>query len=96
MRVGEHLRARLPTWPAGSGRLGGARLRPDRRHRPAGPRCGSSGGRAFAVVEGLRRRRVLAGRPAGGHVLKVRPPLIWGEQHADHFVDALAATLAST
>jgi len=26
-------------------------------------------------------------------VLKVRPPLVWREEHADRFVDALAATL---
>jgi 4-aminobutyrate aminotransferase-like enzyme len=46
------------------------------------------------VVEGLRERRVLAGSTGRrGDVLKVRPPLIWDERHADHFTAALEAVL---
>jgi 4-aminobutyrate aminotransferase-like enzyme len=65
----------------------------------AGVDLGSSeygGGREFttAVVEALRRDRVLAGRTGrGGDVLKVRPPLVWQEEHADRFVTALRQVL---
>jgi 4-aminobutyrate aminotransferase-like enzyme len=43
-----------------------------------------------AVVEGLRRRRVLVGS-AGRHgtVLKIRPPLVFERAHADCLLDAL-------
>jgi 4-aminobutyrate aminotransferase-like enzyme len=27
-------------------------------------------------------------------VLKIRPPLVWQEEHADRFVEALTTTLA--
>jgi len=27
------------------------------------------------------------------NVLKIRPPLVFGREHADHFLDALDATL---
>jgi 4-aminobutyrate aminotransferase-like enzyme len=95
VRVGEHLRAglanladRFPVISAvrGYGLIAGVDL------RASGP----FGGRAFttAVVEGLRRRRVLAGSTGRrGDVLKVRPPLIWDERHADHFTAALDAVL---
>jgi 4-aminobutyrate aminotransferase-like enzyme/Ser/Thr protein kinase RdoA (MazF antagonist) len=95
VRVGEYLRARLvdlagrfPVISAvrGYGLIAGVDLRDS----------DSSGGRAFttAVVEGLRRRRVLAGITGRrGDVLKVRPPLIWDERHADHFTGALEAVL---
>jgi 4-aminobutyrate aminotransferase-like enzyme len=51
----------------------------------------ASGQRASAVVNGLRERRVLisATGPAGS-VLKVRPPLPFGREHADQFMTALA------
>jgi 4-aminobutyrate aminotransferase-like enzyme len=46
------------------------------------------------VLDGLVSRGVLAGLTGPrGTVLKVRPPLIWREEHADRFVDALAAAL---
>ena len=92
VRVGEHLRARLadlarrfPVISAvrGYGLIAGIDLR--------------GGGPAFtaSVVEDLRRRRVLAGRTGRrGDVLKVRPPLIWREEHADHFVATLEAVLS--
>jgi 4-aminobutyrate aminotransferase-like enzyme/Ser/Thr protein kinase RdoA (MazF antagonist) len=94
VRVGAHLRARLselagrfPVVSAvrGYGLIAGVELR------------GAGGGREFtgSVVEGLRRRRVLAGRTGRrGDVLKVRPPLVWREEHADAFVAALDAVLA--
>jgi 4-aminobutyrate aminotransferase-like enzyme len=96
VRVGEYLRARVtelagrfPVISAvrGYGLIAGIDLRS----------TGAVGGRAFAasVVEGLRRRRVLVGSTGRrGDVLKVRPPLVWHEKHADIFVGALGAVLA--
>lgn len=51
--------------------------------------------RASALVEGLRRRGVLIGR-TGAHraTLKIRPPLVFGDEHADVLVNALADALA--
>ncbi|WP_026870090.1 aspartate aminotransferase family protein [Inquilinus limosus] len=49
---------------------------------------------AARVVNGLRRRRVLVsscGRH--GNVLKLRPPLVFGREHAEMLVDALDRTL---
>ena len=95
MRIGEHLRRRLRSLADGSERLGHVRgvgllagidlLGPD-----------GAPDRAFAVSvrEGLVARGVLAGLTGpGGTVLTVRPPLVWREEHADRFVDALAGTL---
>ena len=49
---------------------------------------------ALGVRDGLVARGVLAGLTGPqGTVVKIRPPLIWREEHADRFVDALAATL---
>jgi 4-aminobutyrate aminotransferase-like enzyme/Ser/Thr protein kinase RdoA (MazF antagonist) len=96
VRVGEYLRrrvtelaARFPVISAvrGYGLIAGIDLRQSGQH----------GGRAFtnSVVEGLRQRRVLAGSTGRrGDVLKVRPPLVWREEHADRFATALAAVLA--
>ncbi len=53
------------------------------------------GALAARVVNGLRRRRVLVsscGR--SGNVLKLRPPLVFGREHAEILVDALDRTLA--
>jgi 4-aminobutyrate aminotransferase-like enzyme len=49
------------------------------------------------TVNGLRRKHVLIGA-SGPHasVLKVRPPLVFTEAHADLFVDALDETLSDT
>jgi 4-aminobutyrate aminotransferase-like enzyme/Ser/Thr protein kinase RdoA (MazF antagonist) len=50
--------------------------------------------RARAVVDGMRARGVLVGR-TGPHddVLKIRPPLVFEEEHAELLVAALGATL---
>jgi 4-aminobutyrate aminotransferase-like enzyme len=47
------------------------------------------------LVNGLRERRVLISA-SGPHanVLKIRPPLVFGRQHADLFLEALDAVLA--
>jgi 4-aminobutyrate aminotransferase-like enzyme len=52
---------------------------------------------AAAVVNGLRRRRVLisATGPAG-NVLKIRPPLVFGEADATRLLEALADTVAAS
>ena len=96
VRVGEYLRTRVaglagrfPVISAvrGYGLIAGIDLRAE----------GGRGGREFtaSVVEWLLRRRVLVGSTGRrGDVLKVRPPLIWREEHADHFAAALAAVLA--
>jgi len=98
VRVGQYLRARLTelahrfpviTAVRGYGLIAGIDLR----------RSGPHGGPAFtaSVVEGLRRHGVLAGRTGRrGDVLKVRPPLVWREEHADHFTAALEAVLAGS
>ncbi len=90
-RVGEYLRARLRELAIkhpvihgvrGVGLIAGIDVR----------ESAYGGGRAFTtqVVEGLRRQHVLAGSTGrGGDVLKVRPPLVWTEEHADRFIAAL-------
>ena len=46
------------------------------------------------MVEELKARRVLAGATGrSGTVLKVRPPLVWTEVHADRFVATLRDVL---
>ena len=53
-----------------------------------------SGERAGQVVDALRERGVLIGRTGrAGNVLKIRPPLVFGEEHADLLVSALSAAL---
>jgi 4-aminobutyrate aminotransferase-like enzyme len=49
------------------------------------------------IVNRLRRKHVLISA-SGPHanVLKVRPPLVFTEAHADLFVDALDETLSDT
>jgi 4-aminobutyrate aminotransferase-like enzyme len=49
---------------------------------------------AAAIVEEMRERRVLIGR-TGLHrnVLKIRPPLVFGTDHADQLVGTLAEVL---
>jgi 4-aminobutyrate aminotransferase-like enzyme/Ser/Thr protein kinase RdoA (MazF antagonist) len=50
---------------------------------------------AERVVDGLRDRGILIGRTgASNNVLKIRPPLIFAEEHAEILVDGLAAVLA--
>lgn len=53
-------------------------------------------GSAASVVNGLRERRVLISATGPkANVLKVRPPLVFGMEHAERFVEALRAELAS-
>lgn len=98
MRVGAHLRDRLRRLAEGTDRLGDVRgvglLAGIDLRSPDG-----AADRAFAaaVRDGLAARGVLAGLTGPtGTVLKVRPPLVWREEHADLFVDTLAATLSGT
>ncbi len=52
------------------------------------------GGRALAVVNGLRERRVLISATGrDGNTLKIRPPLPFAAAHADRFAEALSDTL---
>jgi 4-aminobutyrate aminotransferase-like enzyme len=52
-------------------------------------------GLAERVVDGLRDRGILIGRTgASNNVLKIRPPLVFAEEHAALLVDGLAAVLA--
>jgi 4-aminobutyrate aminotransferase-like enzyme/Ser/Thr protein kinase RdoA (MazF antagonist) len=49
---------------------------------------------AARVVEGLRDGGCLVGATGpGGNVLKIRPPLVWAEEHADLLVTTLDAVL---
>jgi 4-aminobutyrate aminotransferase-like enzyme len=52
---------------------------------------------ASRIVDGLRRRGVLVGR-TGPHsnVLKIRPPLVFADEHAVLMADTLAAVLAES
>jgi 4-aminobutyrate aminotransferase-like enzyme/Ser/Thr protein kinase RdoA (MazF antagonist) len=98
-RVGEYLRQRLRRLAGHDARLGAVRgtglmagidvLGRPEIHDPAGRRAF-----ARALLDALRDHHVLAGLTGpAGTVLKVRPPLIWREEHADQFVDAVAAAL---
>ncbi|RGE22027.1 aspartate aminotransferase family protein [Leucobacter sp. wl10] len=50
--------------------------------------------RATAIVNGLRERRVLiSATGAASNVLKIRPPLVFGEEHATRLLGALDAVL---
>lgn len=50
---------------------------------------------AASVVNGMRERRVLISATGpGANVLKIRPPLVFGMDHAGLFLDALRAELA--
>ncbi|GAA1592685.1 aminotransferase class III-fold pyridoxal phosphate-dependent enzyme [Kribbella sancticallisti] len=47
---------------------------------------------AAELAERLRDQGVLVGTTGpGGSVLKIRPPLIWQQEHVNHFLDAFAA-----
>jgi 4-aminobutyrate aminotransferase-like enzyme/Ser/Thr protein kinase RdoA (MazF antagonist) len=53
-------------------------------------------GRTGRVVEGMRERGVLIGRTGQDRAsLKIRPPLVFGDEHADQLLEALAGTLHS-
>ncbi len=50
---------------------------------------------AASIVNGMRERRVLISATGpGANVLKIRPPLVFGMDHAGLFLDALRAELA--
>jgi 4-aminobutyrate aminotransferase-like enzyme len=50
---------------------------------------------AVAVVNGLRERRVLISATGfHGNTLKIRPPLVFGEQHVDRLLTELESVLA--
>jgi 4-aminobutyrate aminotransferase-like enzyme len=52
---------------------------------------------AGAVVEGLRQRRVLAGRIGkDDNILKLRPPMVFAREHADHFLAVLDDVLTAS
>jgi 4-aminobutyrate aminotransferase-like enzyme/Ser/Thr protein kinase RdoA (MazF antagonist) len=54
-----------------------------------------SGERAGQIVDALRERGVLIGRTGrAGNVLKIRPPLVFCDEHADLLVSALSTALA--
>jgi 4-aminobutyrate aminotransferase-like enzyme/Ser/Thr protein kinase RdoA (MazF antagonist) len=51
--------------------------------------------RAEAIVEGMRERGVLVGTTGpSGSVVKIRPPLIFDERHADALLEALRQSLS--
>jgi 4-aminobutyrate aminotransferase-like enzyme len=55
-----------------------------------------SAGLAAAVVNGMRERHVLISATGPlGNVLKIRPPLPFGPEHADQFLAALADAVAA-
>ncbi len=93
-RVGSYLRGRLSEIAAGQAAI--------RDVRGPGLFVGveldrDSTGRSdigTAVANGLRRRGILVGATGPlGNVIKIRPPLVFAEQHADRLAVALDATL---
>jgi 4-aminobutyrate aminotransferase-like enzyme len=100
VRVGDHLRERLRSVAAQDGRLGAVRgtgllAGIDVRTGPGGTPS-DPGARPFAraLLDALAAHHVLAGRTGpAGTVLKIRPPLVWREEHADQFAAALTAAL---
>jgi 4-aminobutyrate aminotransferase-like enzyme len=51
---------------------------------------------ATRIVNGLRRRRILLSASGpGGNVLKIRPPLVFKQEHADLLLTALDELLRS-
>jgi 4-aminobutyrate aminotransferase-like enzyme len=85
-RVGEWLRRGLSGLPVvevrGAGLLAGVEL--------------ESAALAEAAVDRMRERGVLIGRTGReGNVLKIRPPLVFGEEHAELLVSALADVLGA-
>jgi 4-aminobutyrate aminotransferase-like enzyme/Ser/Thr protein kinase RdoA (MazF antagonist) len=91
-RVGERLRGKLEALRAGHPAITAVRGR--------GLLIGvelSDPGLAGRVVDDLRDRGVLIGRTGPREtVLKIRPPLVFGDEHADVLVAALDAALAAT
>ncbi len=74
----------------GRGLMVGLELVSDRETRTP------DGDAAAAVVNGLRERGVLVSRSGKeANVLKIRPPLVFGREHADLFIDRLDDTLSA-
>jgi 4-aminobutyrate aminotransferase-like enzyme/Ser/Thr protein kinase RdoA (MazF antagonist) len=90
-RVGSYLRAEMPAALTD--------LEVDVEIRGRGLFIGidvATGALAHALVEGLRRERVLVGRTGpGGTVVKIRPPLVFDLEHADRLLEATAAAVRS-
>jgi 4-aminobutyrate aminotransferase-like enzyme len=56
-----------------------------------------SGELAASIVNGMRERRVLISATGPhGSVLKIRPPLPFGPDHADQFLTALSDVVSAT
>jgi 4-aminobutyrate aminotransferase-like enzyme/Ser/Thr protein kinase RdoA (MazF antagonist) len=99
VRVGGYLRARIvelgrrcPNIVAvrGTGLIAGIEVEPLDSATAGEPRA-----YAVAIVEALRQDGVLIGNTGHrGNVLKVRPPLVWTEEHADFFVERLERAIA--
>jgi len=54
-------------------------------------------GLCHRVVEGLRQRRILTGSIGpDSNILKLRPPMVFGRDHADHFLDQFDAVLVES
>ena len=95
-RVGEYLRRRLRQLARHDARLGEVRGTGLMAGVDVLGRQETAPRRAFArtLLDALRDQHVLAGLTGpDGTVLKVRPPLIWREEHADQFIGALEAAL---
>lgn len=95
--TGDHLRQRLTDLESRTHTIGAVRG----RGLIAGvdlvaPTGDDHRGFARRVLDGLARRRVLAGLTGpSSTVLKIRPPLVWTTDHADRFVDTLAEVVSS-
>jgi 4-aminobutyrate aminotransferase-like enzyme len=80
-RVGAYLRERLPGDARGTGLLLGVQL--------------ESAERAKQVVDRLREDGILIGRTGkNDDVLKIRPPLVFTEEHADLLAEKVSDTVA--
>src|ERR1700761_3607334 len=95
--TGAYLRDSLTQVAAGSPLLGdvrGAGLSPGIDVLSPGTAGEPSGALASTIVNGMRERRVLISATGPrGNVLKIRPPLPFGRDHADQFLAVLAEVL---
>ena len=97
--VGEYLRSRLRGLAARDGRLGevrGTGLMNGIDVLGGGEAGDTADRRAFAraLLDALRDQQVLAGLTGpASTVLKLRPPLIWREEHAGQCADAIETAL---
>jgi len=95
--VGAYLRAELATLAKrhavigdvrGAGLFVGVEIVSDRAAKTP------DGARTAAIVNGLRRKRVLISAAGpGANVLKIRPPLVFSKKEADLFLTAFAEVL---